>query len=299
MALPHCVLTNDDLPAHLETSDEWIVQRTGIRQRYVVGEGESTNSLALRAAQDALRRAGISGEEVDLTVVATISANDRWPGASTFVQDAIGATGGAYDLSAACAGFVYALDQAAASVETGRAKTALVVGADSLTTQVDWNDRATCVLFGDGAGAVVLRPSEEGAGVLESVLLADGSGAKHLGMYGDSIKMNGREVFKFAVKAMGDACMRVIEKAGLRPEEIDLFVPHQANIRIIAAAAERLNLPPEKVFINVDRYGNTSGASIPIALAEAERGGRLEPGMLALTVGFGGGLVWGANLIRW
>ncbi|CAN5615848.1 beta-ketoacyl-ACP synthase III [soil metagenome] len=299
MALPKCVVTNDDLPAHLETSDEWIMQRTGIRQRYVLREGETTNGLALASAQDALARAGVSGNEVDLTLVATISSTDRWPGASVFVQDGVGASGIAYDLSAACAGFVYALDQAAACIETRRATTALVVGADSLTTQVDWNDRATCVLFGDGAGAVVLQASEAGDGVLESVLLSDGSGAKHLGMFGDSIKMNGREVFKFAVKAMGDACLRVLEKAGLQPEDVDLFVPHQANVRIIDAAAERLNLPPEKVFVNVEKYGNTSGASIPIALAEAERTGKLKPGMLVLTVGFGGGLVWGANLIRW
>ncbi|RYG46751.1 ketoacyl-ACP synthase III [bacterium] len=299
MALPKQILTNEDLAARVATSDEWIVQRTGIRERRVVSEGETTQTLALAAAQDAMERAGVSGEAVDFTIVATISPDQKWPASACYVQDKIGSKGGAYDVSAACAGFVYALDQGASMIETGRAETVLVVGADTLTNQLDWTDRGTCVLFGDGAGAVVLEAAEDGRGLLNSILLSDGSGTKHLGWFGEFLTMNGKEVYRFAVKAMGDACEKVIEKAGLQPSDIDLFVPHQANIRIITAAAERMGLASEKVFVNVDRYGNTSGGSIPIALAEAEREGRLKPGMLVLTVGFGGGLVWGANLIRW
>ncbi|RYG34363.1 ketoacyl-ACP synthase III [bacterium] len=299
MALPQRRVKNAELSEKVDTSDEWIFQRTGIRERRVVSEGETTQTLALAAAQDALARAGISGEAVDFTVLATISPDQRWPASACFIQDQLGSKGGAYDVSAACAGFVYALDQGAAMIETGRAETVLVVGADTLTTQLDWTDRGTCVLFGDGAGAVVLQGNAEGRGLLSSVLLSDGAGTKHLGLFDQYLTMNGKEVYRFAVKAMGDACERVIEKAGLQPSDIDLFVPHQANVRIISAAAERMGLSSEKVFVNVDRYGNTSGGSIPIALAEAEREGLLKPGMLVLTVGFGGGLVWGANLIRW
>lgn len=316
-AVPSRVLTNDDLAKVVDTNDEWIVQRTGIRERRVCAEGEGTGTLAVEAAREAVERAGMQPEEIELIVCATVSGDFPWPATACVVQDALGIREiPAFDVSAACAGFIYALDVAAAALESGRAKTALVIGVDCLSKQVDWTDRTTCILFGDAGAAVVLRAEENtDRGLLQTVLLADGSGAKHIMIevggskypFGSPqaegkkscITMAGAEVFRFAVTAMGDACVRVLEKAGLQPSDVDLFVPHQANLRIIDAAAKRLELPPEKVFVNVHKYGNTSGGSVPLALYEAEREGRLKPGMLVMTVGFGAGLVWGANLVRW
>jgi 3-oxoacyl-[acyl-carrier-protein] synthase-3 len=246
-----------------------------------------------------------------------VTGDMPFPATSCLIQDRIGARrAGAFDIGAACAGFIYSLATTSAMLESGAIKTALVVGVDTLTKFVDWTDRSTCVLFGDGAGAVVLRAEENtNRGVIKTVLLADGSGARHITLESggslypycspqaegrrNSIYMAGAEVYRFAVTAMGEACCRVLDEAGLSPDDIDLFVPHQANLRIIDSAAKRLNLPEEKVFVNVQKYGNTSGGSIPIALSEAVQEGRLKPGMMVLTVGFGAGLVWGANVIRW
>jgi 3-oxoacyl-[acyl-carrier-protein] synthase-3 len=317
--LPSRVLTNQDLEKIVDTSDEWIVQRTGIRERRICAEGESTSTLVVAAAREALAAAEVEGSEVDLVVCATVSGDYIWPATACVVQDAVGAKGAAaFDVSAACAGFIYSLAVSSAMIQSGQARTALVMGSDCLSKQVDWSDRSTCILFGDAAGAVVLRgydPSETNRGLIETVLYSDGSGRSHIkieaggtkypysemakhGM-SDRIQMAGSEVFRFAVQAMGDACCRVLEKAGMTPDQIDLFVPHQANLRIIDAAAKRLGLPSEKVFVNVHKYGNTSGGSVPLALYEAQAEGRLKKGMTVMTVGFGAGLVWGANIIRW
>lgn len=301
-AVPPRVLTNDELAKTVDTSDEWIVQRTGIRERRVSGPDETSSTLGIEAARKALVATGLDGAAIDLVVVATTSPDTAWPAVACRIQDAVGATGAAaFDLSAACAGFAYAISVASAMLRGGDARQALVVGADTLTKQLDWTDRGTCILFGDGAGAVVLEAQENTErGVIDSVLFADGSGARHLGVGPrGTIFMAGPEVYRFGVNAMPDACERLLAKAGLTVADVDLFVPHQANVRIIDSAAQRLGLPPEKVFVNLERYGNTSGASIPLALDEAVGSGRLKEGMLVMTVGFGGGLAWGANLIRW
>ncbi len=316
-ALPSKVVTNKDLETVVETSDEWIVQRTGIRERRVCAEGEGTGTLSVAAAKEAVEAAGIDPMEIDLVVVGTVSGDYIWPATACTVQNEIGArNAAAFDVSAACAGFIYSLDCAASMLEAGRAKTALVIGADCLSKQVDWSDRSTCILFGDGAAGVLLRAEENtDRGLIETVLMSDGSGGRfiHIEVGGsrypfgstqaegkkEKITMLGAEVYRFAVQAMGDACCRVLEKAGMTSEDIDLFVPHQANLRIIESAAKRLELPPEKVFINVHKYGNTSGGSVPLGLYEAVQEGKLKRGMNVMTVGFGAGLVWGANIIRW
>lgn len=316
-AVPERVVTNDDIAKMVDTNNEWIVQRTGIHERRVCGPNETTSDLATIAAREALTMSGFDPESIDLIVCGTVTGDMPFPSTACLVQDRIGAVNaGAFDLGAACAGFIYSLSTAAAMIESGRSNRALVIGADALTKYVDWTDRSTCVLFGDGAGAVVLEGQDHtDRGVLQTVLLSDGSGAKHICMEaggtkyppgdprsGDASKyifMAGAEVYRFAVNAMGDACCKVLELAGMESKDIDLFVPHQANLRIIDSAAKRLGLPDEKVFINVHRYGNTSGGSIPLGLYEAAEEGRLRPGMVVMTVGFGAGLVWGANLIRW
>lgn len=316
-AVPEKILTNADLEKLVDTNDEWITQRTGIKERRVTVPGETASTLGLEASQKALAMAGVDPSDLDLIVCGTVTGDMPFPATSCLIQDRLGAiNAGAYDLGAACAGFIYSLASAAAMIESGAHKRCLVIGVDTLTKFVDWTDRSTCVLFGDGAGAVMVEAQENtDRGVLKTVLLADGSGAKHIdlqlggslypfaceGSAGmrKSIYMAGAEVYRFAVNAMGDACVKVLQEAGLTPDQVDLFVPHQANLRIIDSAAKRLDLPPEKVFINVQKYGNTSGGSIPIALSEAAQEGRLKEGMLVMTVGFGAGLVWGANLIRW
>ena len=316
VGIPSDVVTNHDLEKRIDTTDEWIVTRTGIRERRIAPAEVATSDLAAQAALQALRNAGLSAEEVDLIVVATATPDMPWPSTACLVQAKIGATkAAAFDLNAVCSGFVYALWIASQAVETGAYRCVLVIGADILSRQVNWEDRSTCVLFGDGAGAVVLTPVEEPYGVLSGVLGADGTGAPllHVPAGGTrepisseviaqrrhTIQMRGREVFKFAVTIMGEVSVQALEKAGIPPEEVSLFIPHQANIRIIQAAAERLKLPMQRVFVNVDRYGNTSAASIPIALYEAWASERLHRGDVVVMVGFGAGLTWGACVVRW
>ncbi len=317
MGVPSGVLTNQDLEKMVETTDEWIVQRTGIRERRICSPEQAASDLAVMAGRQALEASGISPDKIDMVIVGSVTGDYPFPSTSCIVQNALGAkNAGALDVGAACAGFIYAMDLAASMIETGRAARILVIGVDVLSKVVDYTDRGTCILFGDGAGAVVLEGQENtDRGLLKTTLHADGEGARHIvletggtrypsHLWEDHQKrrlvyMAGNEVYRFAVHAMGDACLKLLEKAGLQSSDVDLFVPHQANIRIIESAAHRLDLPPEKVFINVDRYGNTSAGSIPIGLHEAEKSGRLKPGMLVMTVGFGAGLVWGANLIRW
>lgn len=316
VGIPENILTNYDLERRVDTSDEWIVTRTGIRERRIAPPEIATSDLAAQAAQQALQNARKEPSEVDLIVVATATPDMPWPSTACLVQAKIGASNAAaFDLNAVCSGFVYALWIAAQAVQTGAYRCVLVIGADILSRQVNWEDRSTCVLFGDGAGAVVLAPVEEPYGVLSGVLGADGTGEPLLNVPAGgtrepitpeaiaqkrhTIRMRGREVFKFAVTIMGEVSLQALQKAGLSPDEVKLFIPHQANIRIIQAAAERLNLPMERVFVNVERYGNTSAASIPIAIYEAWTQGRLQPGDVLVTVGFGAGLTWGACVIRW
>ncbi|MBC7228030.1 MAG: ketoacyl-ACP synthase III [Thermoflexales bacterium] len=314
--VPQRVLTNDDLSRMVDTSDEWIVTRTGIRERRIAADGETTATMAVQAARRALEVAGIGPEQVDLIIVATATPDYFFPATACLVQDALGASrAAAFDLAAGCTGFVYALGVAAAMVESGAIRTALVVGSETLSRITDWTDRNTCVLFGDGAGAVVLRAGPDDGGILATVLGADGSGKDLLVLpAGGSrhpashqtvaermhfIKMQGRDVFRFAVRVVPTATRQVLERAGLTLDDVALFIPHQANGRIIESAVRDLKLPPERVYNNLDRYGNTSAASIPIALCEAVEEGRLRPGDVVVCVGFGAGLTWGATVLRW
>ena len=314
--VPGRVLTNDDLSRMVDTSDEWIRTRTGIRERHVAEDDETTTSTAIRAARQALEVAGLRPAQLDLIVVATVTPDYLFPAAACLVQDALGATrAAAFDLSAGCSGFVYALGIAAHLVCAGVYRTVLVIGAETLSRITDWTDRDTCVLFGDGAGAVLLQAGEDEGGVLATTLGADGSGGDLLRLpAGGSrnpashqtvaeglhfIQMKGREVFRFAVRVMPAATQQVLEMAGLSLADLNLLIPHQANQRIIEAAARALDLPPEVVYSNLERYGNTSAASIPIALSEAVEEGRIQPGDLVVCVGFGAGLTWGAAAIRW
>lgn len=315
-AVPDKVLTNEDLAKIVDTTDEWITQRTGMKERRICADDETASTLSITASQEALAKAGVDAQELDIIVTGTVTGDYIFPSTSCLIQDALGAkNAGAFDVGAACAGFVYAMATAGAMIETGQINTALVIGVDVLSKYLDWTDRSTCILFGDGAGAVVLRADETGRGIIRTVLMSDGSGARHIMMeaggslhpmcnprskdFNANIFMAGAEVYRFAVNSMGDACVKALEKANMSADEIDLFVPHQANIRIIESAAKRLNLPQEKVFVNIHKFGNTSAASIPLGLYEAEKEGKLRPGMTVLTVGFGAGLVWGANIIRW
>lgn len=314
-ALPDRVLTNADLERMVETSDEWIVSRTGIRERRIVGQNDTTTSLASLAALRAMEKAGLTGSDIELIVVATATADDFLVSQACLVQAAIESKAAAFDVGAACAGFVTALNVATQFVNAGVYKNALVIGADTLTRYVDFTDRGTCVLFGDGAGAVVLEASTEDRGLLSAVLGADGGGSQHLFVPGaarfapesadifpDSqphLRMNGQAVFKFAVNVMGDSSVECITKAGMTLDDVDMLIPHQANIRIIEAAARKLSLPMEKVWVNLDRYGNTSAASVPIALAEAADAGALKEGDNVVLVAFGAGLAWASGLVRW
>ncbi len=315
-SVPEKVLTNDDLAQMVDTSDEWIVSRTGIRQRYVVGEGESAASLGAEAALEAMEVAGINPSDVDLIIVSTSSPEHVFPSTASLIQDRIGATkAGAFDLSAACTGFIFAMNMAAQAITSGSIDIALVLGAEALTRFVNWEDRGTCILFGDGAGAFVLQPSDEPGGLLSSVMRSDGSGGDLLSVpAGGSklpassqtiedglhfIQMNGREVFRFATRVMKQATEEAVEQAGMVLDEVDWVIPHQANQRIIETAARRLKMPMEKVVVNLDRYGNTSTASIPLATVEAIRDGRIKPGDQIVFVGFGAGLTWGAVAARW
>ncbi|ALC54170.1 beta-ketoacyl-ACP synthase III [Bacillus sp. S70] len=297
--VPEKVVTNHDLEKVMDTSDEWIRTRTGIAERRIADDTIDTSYMAVEAAKKALEDAGVSGEDIDLILVATVTPDRAFPAVACVIQEAIGAKhAAAMDVGAACAGFMYGMITAQQFIQTGTYKNVLVVGSDKLSKIVDWNDRNTAVLFGDGAGAIVMGAVSEGRGVLSFELGADGSGGKHL--YQDEyVMMNGREVFKFAVRQLGESCLRVLDKAGLTKEDVDFLVPHQANIRIMESARERLNLPQEKMSMTIEKFGNTSASSIPIAMVEELQNGRIQDGDLIILVGFGGGLTWGAVALRW
>jgi 3-oxoacyl-[acyl-carrier-protein] synthase-3 len=315
--VPEGRLTNADLERMVDTSDEWIVSRTGIHERRIAGPDESTADLAVLAAEDILANAGLDAADIDILIIPSATPEYLFPSTAAVVQDRIGATkAAAFDLLAACSGFVYGLAQACALVESGLARHVLVVGAETLTRIADFTDRSTCVLFGDAAaGALVSAGDEETTtGFLGFELGTDGSGGKDLLIpVGGSrnpanrpfeprdafLQMNGREVFKFATRVMTDSTARLLEELELSPDAIDLFVPHQANTRIIDHAVHRLGIDPAKVVVNLDRYGNTSSASVPLALAEARDDGRLKPGDLLLLIAFGGGLTWGTTVVRY
>ena len=313
--LPDRVVPNAEFERLVETSDEWIRERTGIAERRFAAEGEVTSDLAVEAMRRALDEAGVAPEQVDLIVCATLTPDTPIPATAVWVQRKLGISCPAFDVNAACAGFSYALSTATAFIESGAAETVVVIGAEILSRVMDFGDRGTCVLFGDGAGAVVLRPSD-GPGVLGSVLGADGTAAEILIIpaggsarpasvetvaAGDHvIRMPaGREVFKRAVVEMANACRQLLEKSGATPDDVDLLIPHQANARIMVAVAERLGIGPARAVVDVADVGNTSAASIPIALDRAWRAGRIHEGDLVLLTSFGAGLAWGANLIRW
>jgi 3-oxoacyl-[acyl-carrier-protein] synthase-3 len=307
--VPERVLTNDDLAQIVETSDEWIVERTGIRERRIASEEEALTDISLPAARRALEMAGVDPATIDLVVVATVTPDMAFPSASALIADALGMPdAAAYDLSAGCTGFVYAIAQAHGMLAAGLAKRALVVGGDVLSKILDWTDRSTLVLFGDGAGAVVLEQVDDG-GFLGFELGADGGGGANLWLPGSGsrkfddpdrfVKMNGREVFKFATRVMVSSAEAILAECGKTVEDVDVYVPHQANVRIIDHAVRKLGVPQEKTVVNVDKYGNTSSGSIPLALADAADDGRLEPGKLVLLTGMGAGLTWGSALIEW
>jgi 3-oxoacyl-[acyl-carrier-protein] synthase-3 len=315
-AVPDKILTNHDIEQMVDTSDDWIVTRTGIRERRIVSEGEFTSTLATRAAERALSMAGISPAELDLIVLATITPDYPFPSTACLVQNNLGASNAAaFDISAACSGFIFALATVDKFIRTGSVRNALVIGVEVLSRIVDWTDRNSCLLFGDGAGAAVITASDGDSGILDSFIRSDGSYWELLYQPGagnrnpvshrivderlNFIRMQGNEVFKLAVRAMEDAALHVLNGGGFSAGDIDLFIPHQANRRIIDAIGKRLGVPDEKVYVNIDRLGNTSSASIPIALDEANRNGLLRPDDLLLLDAFGGGLAWGAMTIRW
>jgi 3-oxoacyl-[acyl-carrier-protein] synthase-3 len=311
--LPEKILTNDDLSKMVDTSDEWIAARTGIRERHVVAEGETTCDLAYHASVRALEAAGVDPQELDLIVLGTTTPDLIFPSTACLLQHRLGANGcAAFDVNAACSGFVYALTVADKFIQSGAAKTVLVVGAETLTRMIDWSDRGTCVLFGDGAGAVVLKADSE-TGILSTHLHADG-GKKELlwnpvGVSagfkldepnaGVKVLMTGNEVFKHAVKALDSVVEETLEANGLDRHDIDWLIPHQANLRIIEATAKRLDMPMERVIVTVDKHGNTSSGSVPLALDEAVRSGRVQRGQLVLLEAFGGGFTWGSALLRY
>lgn len=314
--VPEKVMTNKDLEQIVDTSDEWIVDRTGIRERRIADTDMATSDLATKAAERALAHAGIQATEIDLIIVATATPDMFFPSVACLVQANLKATkAAAFDLAAGCSGFVYGMVTGSQFIKAGLYKKVLVIGAETLSRILDWNDRNTCVLFGDGAGAVVLGETQAGFGILGAHLGADGAGGDLLKLpAGGSripasnesisqklhfVHMDGNEVFKFAIKVMGEAAVAALEDAGLKPSDVDCLVPHQANIRIIQSAAKRLKLPMDKVFVNVDRYGNTSAASIPLALEEAVHSGRVKNNDTVVLVGFGAGLTWASCVIKW
>lgn len=309
-ALPVRAVSNQELSERVDTSDEWIVERTGIRSRHLAGEGETTSSLATDAARAALAAAGLEPKDIGLIVLATCTPDQTFPAAATIVQDRLGCHGGiAFDVGAVCSGFLYAVSVADAMLKTGAADRALVIGAETMSRLLDWDDRTTCVLFGDGAGAIVLEArevAEDGPGILASKLHADGAhnellyvdgGPSSTGTVGH-IRMKGREVFRHAVVNLADVLGEVLADTGLTADELDWVVPHQANQRILDATAKKLGLPPEKVVVTVDRHANTSAASVPLALDAAIRDGRIKPGNLVMLEAMGGGFTWGASLVR-
>ncbi|WP_044337695.1 MULTISPECIES: beta-ketoacyl-ACP synthase III [Rossellomorea] len=297
--LPEKVVTNADLEKMVDTSDEWIRTRTGIEERRIADNETDTSDMAYEAAKTAIEDAAISAEEIDLILVATVTPDQPFPSVACLLQERLGAKkAAAMDLSAACAGFMYGMITAKQFIDNGAYKHVLVVGVEKLSKITDWDDRNTAVLFGDAAGAAVLGPVPDDKGILAFELGADGSGAKHL-YQEENIIMNGREVFKFAVRQMGESSVNVIEKAGLKKEDVDFLIPHQANIRIMEAARQRLELPVEKMSKTVNKYGNTSAASIPVSLVEDLEAGRVKENDVVVMVGFGGGLTWGAIIMRW
>jgi 3-oxoacyl-[acyl-carrier-protein] synthase III len=313
--VPDKVLTNDELSKLVETSDEWITERTGIRERHIAAPGQAASDLALPAAREALEQAGLDPSELDLVVVATVTPDMFFPSTGSLLASELGAPdAAAYDLSAGCTGFMYALAQAYGSVAGGLSRNALVVGAETLSKIINWHDRATCVLFGDGAGAVVIGRVSEG-GFVGFELGSDGEGGKELSIPGGGsrnpstaetvaqemhfLQMNGREVYKFATRVLVSSAEKLLDEVGLAVDDVDLYVPHQANKRIIDHAASKLGIPEGKVFVNVDRYGNTSSASIPLCLAQAVREGRLREGTRVLMTGMGAGLTWGSAYTVW
>lgn len=299
--LPEKVLTNFDLEKMMDTSDEWIRTMTGIEERRIAGDDCQSSDMAYEAAKAALADAQVNAEDIDLILVATVTPDQPFPTVACMLQEKLGAKkAAAMDVSAACAGFMYAMITASQFVMTGTYRNVLIVGVEKLSSVTNWNDRNTAVLFGDGAGAAVIGPVSEGRGILSFELGADGTGAPHLYQNEeDHIVMNGREVFKFAVRQMGESSLNVIEKAGLTLDDIDFLVPHQANIRIMEASRERLKLPVEKMAKTVHKYGNTSSASIPIAMVDAYETGKIKDDDVLVLVGFGGGLTWGAIALRW
>ena len=309
-ALPRRVVTNEELSATVDTSDEWIRERTGITQRYLAGDGETTASLATDAARAALENAGIEASEIDLIVLATATPDQTFPATATLVQQALGCNGGAaFDVAAVCSGFLYALGTADSMIRTGMAKCALVIGAETFSCILDWEDRATCVLFGDGAGAFVIQAeevAEDGPGVLATRLHADGAhnqllfvdgGPSTTGTVG-KLRMQGREVFRHAVTNLAEVLGEVLEAAGKTPAEVDWVVPHQANRRILDATAKKLGLSTDKIVVTVDRHANTSAASVPLAFDEAWRDGRIKRGQHDVLEAMGGGFTWGASVLR-
>jgi len=316
MSVPERVVTNDELARTVDTTDEWIVGRTGIRERHIAGPRETTASLAIEAARAALECADVSPRQIDLIIVATSTPEYTFHATACIVQDTLGASNaGGFYLSAACSGFIYALEMGASAIRSGSMQKVLVIGAETLSRVINWKDRGTCILFGDGAGAFVLESSETPGGVLASILRSDGSGGpaliipaggSHMPASAESVRdnqhfiqMDGKEVYRFATRIMASATREVVAAAGLSLDDIALIVPHQANIRIIESAARSLNLPTDRFVVNLDRYGNTSTASIPIAICEAVAEGRIRPNDNLVLVGFGGGLTWGASAVQW
>lgn len=316
-ALPDRVLTNQELERMVDTSDEWILARTGIRERHVVGPDEGMVSLSVAAGERALADAGVAPDEVELLILATATPEQPIPSTATIIQPMLGLKNAAcFDIAAACSGFLYALNIARQFIVTGQIRTAMIVGAETLTRYTDYTDRGTCILFGDGAGAAVLQACPRGEGVLQCVWHSDGTYSDFIQMPGGGsrfppnvkdhidarlpfIKMKGNETFKVAVRSLSDVCLEVLAAEGVSTDDVALFIPHQANMRIVSAVGDRLGLPGHKVYVNLDRVGNTSSASIPLALREALDGGLVRRGDLVLSAAFGGGLTWAGALIRW
>ena len=316
MSVPDKVLSNADLMKIVDTNDEWIVSRTGIRERRITDPETASSDLAIIASNRALKDAGLTARDIDLIICATATGDFIWPSTACIIQDKIGATrAGAFDLSAACSGFCYGMATAAGFIQTGAMRNVLVVGVDTLTKLINWEDRSTCILFGDGAGAAVMSPCHPNEGLLASVLGSDGGGLESVWMPAGGVRtpltqegidkklncitMKGAEVYKFAIRIIPEAVEQALAKAEMKSCDISLLVMHQANLRIIQAVSEKLGLAEDRVFVNVDKYGNTSAASVPMALTEAQEQGRLKRGDIVATVGFGAGLTWGANVQRW
>ena len=316
MFFPERTVSNQELSELVDTSDQWIRDRTGILARRIVSNGQANSDLSVKAVLDALEQTPYGPQDLDLIIVATVTPDMMFPSTACILQDKIGATNAwGFDLSGACSGFVYALATGAQYIQTGVHKRVLVVGTDVMSSIVNFEDRSTCVLFGDGSGAVLLEPSDNDRGILDFLLHSDGSGGKYLSMPAGgslhpatqetvakkmhSVHQDGRMVFKFAVKLMTEVCQNLLKRNGLGPEDIKLFVPHQANLRIINALVDRLGLRKEQVLVNIDRYANTTAATIPVGLAEAQRDGRVQDGDLVLLASFGAGFTWGSLLLRW